>query len=216
MDNAKTVKVALIISIIAVIISIVTIVSTFSTSSEKVEETKQRDETKTTMRTGEIPELMEDLGIAYIDIDTLLLEYKLSIKLNEELLTQQARSRANLENQIKQFERDYNSFMEKVQLGSFLSQASMESQQQELIQQQQRLEMLDRELTEGLMIKQQEMNEQLYDTIMNFMKEFENGSYNLVLGNAAGSAVLYAKPGMNITREVIDALNERYDKRHSR
>lgn len=215
MDNAKTVKIALIVSVLAVIISIVTIVSTFVSTESKIDE--QEHKAKTTVGfDDQSPELLDDLGIAYIDIDTLLLEYKLSIRLNEELLTQQAQSRANLENQIRQFERDYNAFMEKVQLGSFLSQSSMESQQQELVQKQQRLERLDQELTEGLMIKQQEMNEELFDTIMNFMKEFENGNYNLVLGNAAGSAVLYAKPGMNITWEVIDALNERYDKRQAK
>ncbi len=211
MENLKTIKIALVISLIALLISIITIIITFSAKTSVDAEIKK--ETKSEYFDKETSGFSSELGVAYINLDTLLSEYKLAVKLNEELLTEQARARANLQGQMKQFEIDYTNFMEKVQLGSFVSQASMEAQQQELIEKQQRLERLDQELTQGLMHRQEEMNLELYDTIMNFMQEFNKGKYNLILGNTAGSTILYARTGMDITREVIDALNERYDRR---
>lgn len=102
--------------------------------------------------------------------------------------------------------------MEKMKLNSFMSQASMESQQNDLMQEQGNLEKLDAQLTEQLMMRQTEMNEELYDTVMNFIQDNYSENYTLILGNAAGSNILYAAPGMNITRGVIDQLNERYAK----
>jgi outer membrane protein len=208
MNNSKLPRISLIVSICAIAVSVVAIVLSLNDKSVNISGESKEGDSRTT-----VSDSLSDIKIAYINLDTLLLEYKLSVQLNEDLMLQQSRSRANLEGQIKQFERDYTNFMEKVQTGSFISQESMESQQKELMEKQQRLERLDQQLSEELMLKQAEMNEQLYDTIMNFMQEYNNGKFNLVLGNAAGSAVLYALPEMNITREVIDALNDRYEAR---
>jgi outer membrane protein len=88
----------------------------------------------------------------------------------------------------------------------------METQQKELMAEQATLEKLDSDLTQGLMDKQTAMNQQLYDTVMNYIKEYNKGQYMLILGNAAGSNILFAEPGMDITREIIKNLNERYAK----
>ncbi len=205
MDNSKFSKIALIISVVALAASIVVLI--FSLTGHKTSCGEQSDASS-----GIVLDSTGSLAIAYVNLDSLLLEYKYSIKLNEDLLTEQAKAKANLEGRIRSFEKKYNDFMEKMKLGSFLSQASMESQQNDLMQEQSNLEQLDAQLSEELMIKQAEMNEELYDTVMNFIKDSYSENYTLILGNAAGSNILYAAPGMNITRDVIDQLNERYTK----
>jgi len=209
MDNRKFARIALIISGIAMATSIVVLViSLTGTKGGSINENKNP---------GEIS--LDSTGlanIAYVNLDTLLLEYKYSIKLNEDFLTEQAKAKGNLEARMKAFETKYNAFQEKMRLGSFISQASMESQQNELIQEQTNIQQLEADLTEQLMAKQTEMNEVLYDTIMNFVKEYnKDGRYMLILGNAAGSSILYAEPGMDITRDVLEQLNERYAKSES-
>ncbi|MBN2777403.1 MAG: OmpH family outer membrane protein [Bacteroidales bacterium] len=205
MDNSKFSKIALVLSVVALAASIVVLI--ISLNSGKTAGTSQKTDSD-----GIVLDSAGNISIAYVNLDTLLLEYKYSIKLNEDLLTEQAKAKANLESRIKAFEKKYNDFMEKMRLGSFISQASMESQQNELMQEQANLEQLDAQLTEELMIKQSEMNEELYDTVMNFIKKQYADQYTLILGNAAGSNILYAASGMNITRDVIDKLNERYAK----
>lgn len=208
MDNSKFSKIALVLSVVALVASIVVLI--ISLTSDKTAVTAQN-----TNSDGIVLDSAGNISIAYVNLDSLLLEYKYSIKLNEDLLTEQAKAKANLESRIKAFEKKYNDFMEKMRLGSFISQASMESQQNELMQEQANLEQLDAQLTEELMIKQSEMNEELYDTVMNFIREQYAEKYTLILGNAAGSSILYAASGMNITRDVIDKLNERYAKRNA-
>lgn len=201
------------LSIISLIINILLIVAVVFLFVKFFGNSCERD--NSSGKNIDVPSITGDssgLKIAYVNLDTLLLEYKFSIELNEELLTEHARSKANLEMQLKQFEQDYNAFMEKARLGSFISQASMETQQQELIDKQAYLQQLDSDLTEKLVLRQEEMNQQLYDSVMNFMADYNKGQFNLVLGNAGGTNVLYASEGMNITKEIIDLLNERYDK----
>lgn len=208
MNNSNRLPIiSLIINALLVIGVVFLFVKVFSGASTKVENSKSNNS---------VPSILGDstgnLKIAYVNLDTLLMEYKFSIELNEELLTEHARSKSNLEMQIKQFEQDYNKFMEKSKLGSFISQASMESQQQELVDKQMYLQQLDATLTEELVVRQESMNKQLYDSVMLFMEEYNKGQFSLVLGNAAGSNILYAEEGMNITSEVIRLLNERYEK----
>lgn len=208
MDNSKFSKIALIISVVALAASISILI--FSLIGNKVSCVERSEASN-----GVVLDSTGGLAIAYVNLDSLLLEYKYSIKLNEDLLTEQAKAKANLEGRIRAFEKKYNDFMEKMKLGSFLSQASMESQQNDLMQEQSNLEKLDAQLTEELMMKQTTMNEELYDTVMNFIQEQYSDKYTLILGNAAGSNILYAAPGMNITRGVIDQLNARYAKREA-
>ncbi|MDD4150208.1 MAG: OmpH family outer membrane protein [Bacteroidales bacterium] len=205
MDNSKFSKIALIVSIVALAASVTVLI--ISLTGNKSANGGNNADSK-----GIVMDSLGNISIAYVNLDSLLLEYKYSIKLNEDLLTEQAKAKANLEGRIRSFEKKYNDFMEKMKLGSFISQASMESQQNDLMQEQSNLEQLDAQLTEELMMKQTEMNEELYDTVMNFIKGNYAENYTLILGNAAGSNILYAAPGMNITRDVIDQLNERYAK----
>ena len=125
MDNSKFSKIALIISVVALAASIVVLV--FSLTGHKASCGE-----KSTDSNGIVLDSTGNLAIAYVNLDSLLLEYKYSIKLNEDLLTEQAKAKANLEGRIRAFEKKYNDFMEKMKLGSFLSQASMESQQNEI------------------------------------------------------------------------------------
>jgi len=206
MENSKFAKISLIASGIALAVSIVVLIISLTGNNTGNNTDEKQAGTITVDSTG-------IANIAYINLDTLLLEYRYSIELNEDFLTEQAKAKGTLESRMKAFEKKYNEFSEKMRLGSFISQASMETQQNELMQEQANIQKLEEDLTNQLLEKQTEMNTILYDTIMSFVKEYnKDGRYMLILGNAAGSSILYAEPGMDITREVLDQLNERYAK----
>ncbi len=209
MNNNKISKIAVILSIVAIITSVLVLVLNLTSNNGKSNESNSELSAQITL------DSTSSGNIAYVNLDTLLLEYKYSIKLNEDLLTEQAKAKANLEARYRAFEKKYNQFMEKMRLGSFISQSSMEAQQKELVQEQSALEKLDAQLTEELMTKQTELNKELYDTVMNYIKLTYKGKYSLILGNAAGSSILYAEKQMDITREVIDALNSRYSEQQT-
>ncbi|MDR2010373.1 MAG: OmpH family outer membrane protein [Bacteroidales bacterium] len=210
MNNSKTSVISLVLSVIALLVSVVLIIVSFSSKkspevyiTEDGTEILLNDETVSGLTNG-------NSDIAFIDTEKLLMEYKYSIKLNEDLLTEQSKARASFESKYRQFEKKYNSFMEKARLGSFLSQASMESQQNELIQEQSQLEQMEADLTQKLMEKQAALNNELLDTLTNFLKDYNKDKrYSMIISNAL---VLYGENEMDITEDVVLKLNERYEK----
>ena len=99
-----------------------------------------------------------------------------------------------------------------MRLGSFLSQQSAEAQQQQLMQQQQELQQLNQTLSQELVMEQERMTQGLYDTVLNQMPTINDGRFVLILGDAVGTNVLYSNEAMDITDEVVDYLNERYER----
>ena len=65
------------------------------------------------------------------------------------------------------------------------------------------------------MAQQQRFNEQLRDTISQFLKSYCPAKhYQIVLStNSMNDNVLYAANGYDITKDVIKQLNERYAKK---
>ncbi len=91
-----------------------------------------------------------------------------------------------------------------------MSRERAEREQSRLMQKQQELQELEAKLSQELFTKQQEVNTQLRDTITHFLNEFnKNQKYELIISNTANDNVLHAKAKYDITREVIDALNQR-------
>ncbi|MEA3447097.1 MAG: OmpH family outer membrane protein [Bacteroidota bacterium] len=151
--------------------------------------------------------------IAVVKLDTLLAEYKLAQVLNENLIKRQKQAEANLQQKMSRFEKDYKNFQEKMRLGSFLSEASMQAQQQELMKQQQEIQELNQSLSMELAEEQERMTQGLYDSVLNHMPEINDGRFVLILGDAVGTNVLYSNNAMDITNEVVDFLNKKYEGR---
>ncbi|MFC0876060.1 OmpH family outer membrane protein [Saccharicrinis sp. FJH2] len=155
-----------------------------------------------------------DLTIAYINTDTLLLNYQLSRDLNEELLKKQEDARTNLNQEARAFESEMQEFQRKLENNGFLSRDRAEREQQRLINREQELKDLNAKLSNELMVRQQEISSQLLDSITIYLKEMNlDKDYDLILSTTVGGTILHAKDGLNITGEVLDALNNRYKKK---
>ncbi len=150
--------------------------------------------------------------IAVVKLDTLLLEYKLAQDLNEDLLQRQKNAEAQFQQKMVKFETDYKNFQRKMETGSFLSQASMDAQQQDLLKQQQDLQVLQESLTMQLAQDQEQMTQRLYDSVILNIELINKDRFVLILGDAVGTNVLYSNDAMDITNEVLFFLNSRYQK----
>lgn len=152
-----------------------------------------------------------ELKVAYVNIDSILLKYKLSVELNEALVGKQSNMKSRLEKEGREFEKDAQIFQDKVQRGIFLTQQRAEEAQQQLMQRQQELQQLEYEYSNQLAAEQQKMNVQLFDSISNFINDFNKPEkYQVILGHSLGGNMLYGSEQLNITQEVIMGLNERY------
>lgn len=151
------------------------------------------------------------MAMVYVNTDSLLSQYQLAKDLNDQLVQKQKISKANLDSKAASFEKEAAAFQEKVQRNGFLNQQSAEAQQQELIKKQQGLQQLEYELTSQLGKEQQDLNRQLYDSIVNFLKIYnQKYNYQFIMGHTPGGGLLYANENLDITDTIIKALNSRY------
>jgi len=150
------------------------------------------------------------LKVAYINVDTLLASYKLAKDLENRLLEKQKRMEADLNRKNMELQKQAADFQKKVQTNSFLSLESAKAQEQELYEKQQKLLQLRDQMTQEILLEQQNLNNQLLDSVINFLKEFnKTAGYSYIFNN---SAFLIGDTAADITKTVVNALNDRYDK----
>lgn len=151
------------------------------------------------------------LPLAYINIDSLLSNYNYAKDLNEALLRKQENARVSINEKETALRRDVNDFQRKVQSNAFLSEQRAQQEAQRLQKQESELQELSNRLTNELMIEQQKMNAQLNDSIHSFLKEYnKTKKYEFIFSNTMGDNILIANPKYDITQEVLDMLNKRY------
>jgi len=187
---------------VAVIILFVLVLNIKSTSSNKQVITKEG-----VITTGKLP-------IAYINIDSLLLNYQFAKDANELLIKKQEDSRLTVNTKARELQTEMGEFQRKLDNNAFLSRERAEQEQGRLQKKQQDLQALDAKLSQQLGQIQQKMSEQLRDTITKFIKEYnKDNRYQMIISNTSSDNILYAAKEYNITAEVTKILNERCAKK---
>jgi outer membrane protein len=154
------------------------------------------------------------LPIAYVNVDSLLLNYQFAKESNETLLKKQEDSRLDLNVQARQLQGEMAEFQRKLENNAFLSRERAEQEQNRLMRKEQDLQQLNAKLSQELMEVQQKVSEELRDTINAFLKEYnKDKKYEMIISNTASDNILLANEGYDITQEVIELLNDRYNKK---
>lgn len=162
---------------------------------------------KNTGKSGKLP-------IAYINVDSLLLNYQFSKDANESLIKKQEDSRLTINTRARQLQTEMAEFQRKLENNAFLSRDRAEQEQMRLQRKQQELQQLDGQLSKQLLQVQQKMSEELRDTINKFLKEYnKDHRYEMIISNTSNDNVLYAEKAYDITQEVTKLLNERCAKK---
>ena len=166
----------------------------------------------------------ELLPIAIINTDSILKHYTLAEEASDKLMASYEESTVkldtkakSLQKEVETFQKDVIDFQRKVEANAFLSRERAESEQrklqnkeQQLMAKQQDLENLRQKLSADFMNEQAALTQQLQDSVQAYLREFNaDGRYHLVLND---DVLLNKVAGYDITNEVIEALNARYQK----
>lgn len=166
----------------------------------------------------------ELLPIAIINTDSILKNYTLAVEASDKLMSRYEESTVKLDTRAKAlqkeaetFQQDVLNFQKKVEAGAFLSreraeseQAKLQKKEQQLMAKQQDLENLRQKLSADFMNEQAALTQQLQDSVQQYLREWNaDGHYHLVLNDAV---LMNKVAGYDITDEVIEALNARYQK----
>ena len=147
------------------------------------------------------------LPIAFINSDSLMLNYNLALDLNDELVASQDEVRAKFDSKAKSFQKKLASYQEKAQRGAFLSAQSQAMQEKSLQKDQQELQTFEQQLSNKLMIMQQNMNKQLMDSIVSYINDYNKvANYEAIFGVKP----LVCNSALDITSTILDGLNDRY------
>jgi outer membrane protein len=144
-------------------------------------------------------------------MDSLVNQYDMFNDLKSEIESKAQVIQDDLNKKGRAFERDYNDFQEKVQKG-LITRAQAEAQQQQLA-------IRNKELQDFSQQKQMEMSEEeqvLFRKVMDALNKYlvkynEEKKFALIINTSgATNTVLQADSTLNITREVVNGLNEEY------
>lgn len=165
--------------------------------------------------TGEIfsgnsdqPASHSDLKIAYVKVDSLIVNYDLAQELHDAFTKSQEAYTKEYAEKRTSFEKRATAFQEKVQRGGFLTQDRAIQERDRLVGEEQEIQKLDQELSGKLAEMQSANNQRLIDSLMKYLEEYNaDKKYTYILN--AGD-VLIGDEAHNITKTVLDAMNKNY------
>ena len=146
----------------------------------------------------------------YVDLDSVLSNYNLAKDYNEEML----RMQSNMQSEVKRHENSLQSLattmQNKLQNNGYLSEESYKYDQQQYADMQNKAQRavaaLQNNFETSALIAQKTVN----DSIEAFILEYNmKKGYDAIFFKAA---TLYVNPALDITGEIIEGLNARYNK----
>jgi outer membrane protein len=148
------------------------------------------------------------LRIAYVKADSVIMNYDLAQDLHDEFTKKQEAYNTEYGTKRQSFEKEAAAFQEKLQRGGFLTEQRAVQERDRLVGREQEIMQLDQELSQKLAEIQTANNQQILDSLMNYLEEYnKTKNYDYIL---SGAEVLIGPDAHNITPEVLKALNERY------
>ena len=154
----------------------------------------------------------EQMGmkIAYVEIDSLTEHYEFAKVMKDSLEKMSANATNVLAEKDRQLERSYNNIQQKLQSNGFASEDQYKTAVAAFQREQNNRAALEQRLSNELAQKQADFLTALQDSLDNFLELYnQDKKYDLILSRAA---VLYGNKTYDITQDVINGLNKRYQK----
>jgi outer membrane protein len=161
----------------------------------------------------DVPSALKEIpgqGIVYVNIDTVIFNLDLFRDRRDELVTKQKNAEAELNSKGTQYEKGVKDYQDKVNKG-LVTRATAAQMEQGLIQQQQELVSLRDKLQSNLAEEEQVMNRQVLEYITRFIEENKSQyNYQFIFGKSFGGPVLYSNSSLDLTHQLLTALNKKY------
>jgi outer membrane protein len=160
------------------------------------------------LQNGDSLNVSSGISIAYVKMDSLLLNYKVYKQMSEELLQEEEKSRLNLNQKASALQKEIEEFQNKVQHNAFLTQERALSEQDRLLKKQKDLQELGIKLEQELLVKQQKMTEKLNLVIDSVINAYNvEADHDFIITNTGKDNLLFGNQKYNITSKILEILN---------
>lgn len=165
---------------------------------------------KTTTAAGEEKSKEAAAGIVYVELDSVIANFKMAKDKTSELETKTKNSEAELTAKSQAFDRDVRDYQNKAQKG-LITRATAAEMEQTLAQQQQSLINLRDQMAYNLNEEGMVAQRQVLEYINQYLAEYnaEHG-YQYILAKQFPGPILYSDSTLDITAGVIAGLNAKY------
>ena len=152
-----------------------------------------------------------ELKIAFINTDSIMVNYKLTHDLENEIAT----FRTNLENsyraKVTKLQQD---FQEYLKVGATLTLTEQKNREESFKKRELEMGELEGRMMNQIQEKQLSSNIRLLNAVYAFVRDYnqKNQQFNIILKKSfADTPVLYIDDSMDITNQIIEGLNKEYD-----
>jgi outer membrane protein len=153
---------------------------------------------------------LENLKIRYIDEDSIMANYNLAKDINEAMLRRQNQFDAAQTQKGNEINKFGTAMQQKLKTNGYLTEDSYKADEAKLQKMQNDAQNYLGNLQQSIQNELTQSQTQLMDSINNFMNEYaKQKGYDMVIRK---SATLYIDSKYDVTKEVIDGLNKRYNK----
>jgi len=148
--------------------------------------------------------------IAYVDVEEILKEYDGAKQAEEDMKVQSQEISQRLDQMAAPLQQKIQEYQQNKDK---LSAAARQKQESELMQEQQQFQQQQQMAQQQVQAEGQRMFEKINDDIESFLTDYgQSKGYTYILGSSMQTkSVLYGKESLNITDEVIEALNSDYE-----
>lgn len=149
------------------------------------------------------------MKIAYVEVDTLMSQYKFCKDYTLIMTKKGENIRATLAQKGKALQAAAADFQQKVQSNVYTRDRA-EQIQAALQKQQADLQALQQRLSSEFDAEQNKYNNALRDSLQAFLKDYNKSKGFSIILSKAGDNILYADKRYDITSDVVNGLNKRY------
>ena len=151
------------------------------------------------------------LPIAFVHVDSLLMNYYLAQEMNEKILRKEEGIRATLTQRMRNINNAIAEFERRIQTNAFLTEERARTEAQRIQRMQEEAQQLEERLVGEFNMEQMRLTMQLEDTIRARMAEFNDiRGFEIIFSNRGTGTILHAQEKYNITQEVTHFLNSRH------
>ncbi|NLP59070.1 OmpH family outer membrane protein [Lutibacter sp. B1] len=148
--------------------------------------------------------------IAYIDVEVIMKDYKATKALEDKLKAKQEIMAKELDSLQGPFQLKVQKYYQEAQRMSAQKRAETE---QALQQEQQFLQGKQQQASQELQKENQENSEAITKKVDSFVAEYaKTKGYKLILGTSGKGTVMYGDETLNVTKDILDILNEDFSK----
>ena len=147
---------------------------------------------------------------AYVNIDSFEAKYEVLKTKQDEFKKRQNEMDNELQRAYGEMQSDANEVQKKVQAGT-LTEAEYNEAQKRLMQMQKSLESRRQSLTDELLKAKDDFNKDLKTRLDAFLDNYNKDKhfdFIFTYSNSGGSPLLYANKSLDITKDVVDGMND--------